>query len=153
MLLFHEVACSNMQGRQAGVSVTVHCIPRIPKPCCEAWARILKLLRTQCIDSTESFPCENQFHSGIDSQNDSQCWNFKLSMGTRNRLGIGLSCRPARLRRLSELIDSVESISEFLKRLKIRVQEGGREGPRVKSNPALKTNILIKVAGNIFCNI
>ncbi len=59
-------------------------------------------------------------------------------MGTRNRLGIGVSYRPARLRRLSELIHSVESISGFLKSLKIRAQEG--EG-RVKSISALKINI------------
>jgi hypothetical protein len=30
-------------------------------------ARIFKLLRTPGIDSTESIPCENQFHLGIDS--------------------------------------------------------------------------------------
>jgi hypothetical protein len=29
---------------------------------------------------------------------------FKQSMGTRNRVGIGLSCRPARLHRLAEFI-------------------------------------------------
>jgi hypothetical protein len=32
------------------------------------------------------------------------CWNFKKICGTRNRVGIGLSYRPARLHRLSELI-------------------------------------------------
>ncbi len=49
------------------------------------------------------------------------CWYcagiFKQNMGTRNRVGIGLSNRPAaRLHRLAELIPG------FHKRLKIRAQ-------------------------------
>jgi hypothetical protein len=32
------------------------------------------------------------------------CWNFKHSMGARNRGGIGLSFRPARLHRLAEFM-------------------------------------------------
>ncbi len=41
------------------------------------------------------------------------CWNFRKYMGARNRVGIGLSYRPARLHRLAE------SIPGFLKSLKI----------------------------------
>jgi hypothetical protein len=33
-----------------------------------------------------------------------ECWNFKQSMRTRNRLGIGLSYRSARLTKLAELV-------------------------------------------------
>ncbi len=44
---------------------------------------------------------------------------FKQSMGTRNRVGIGLSCRPARLHRLAALIPW-KSIPGILKSLKIR---------------------------------
>ncbi len=33
-----------------------------------------------------------------------QSWNFKQSVGARNRVGIGLSYRPARLHRLAEFI-------------------------------------------------
>jgi hypothetical protein len=33
-----------------------------------------------------------------------QSWNFKQSMGARNREGIGVSYRPARLHRLAEFI-------------------------------------------------
>jgi hypothetical protein len=44
-------------------------------------------------------------------------WNFKQSMGARNRVGTGLSYRPARLHRLAE------SILGLLKSLKIRAQE------------------------------
>jgi hypothetical protein len=43
---------------------------------------------------------------------------FKQSMKTRNRVGIGLWHRPARLHRLA--VDSLESIPGLLKSLKIR---------------------------------
>jgi hypothetical protein len=43
---------------------------------------------------------------------------FKQSMGARNRVGIGLSYRPARLHRLAELIPW--NIPGLHKRLKIR---------------------------------
>ncbi len=33
-----------------------------------------------------------------------RCWNFKQSMGARNRVEIALSYQPARLHRLAELI-------------------------------------------------
>jgi hypothetical protein len=46
---------------------------------------------------------------------------FEESMGTRNRGGIGLSYRPARLHRLFG-IHSLESIPRLHKRLKIRAQ-------------------------------
>jgi hypothetical protein len=45
---------------------------------------------------------------------------FKQSMGARNRVGIGLPCRPARLHSLAELVPSLESILGLLKSLKIR---------------------------------
>jgi hypothetical protein len=51
---------------------------------------------------------------------------FKQSVGVRNRVGIGLSYRSARLKRLAELIPclaySLESILGLLKSLKIRAQ-------------------------------
>ena len=43
---------------------------------------------------------------------------LKQAMGARNRVGIGLSYRPARMHRLG--VDSLELILERLKRLKIR---------------------------------
>jgi hypothetical protein len=46
---------------------------------------------------------------------------FKQSMGARNRVGIRLSYRPARLHSLAELV-SLESILGLLKSLKIRTQ-------------------------------
>ncbi len=45
---------------------------------------------------------------------NTQSWNFLKSRGARNRVGIGLSYRPARL------IHSLESIPGLHKRLKIR---------------------------------
>ncbi len=47
---------------------------------------------------------------------------LEQSMGARNRVGIGLSYRPARLHRLAESI-SLESIPGLLKSLKIPSQE------------------------------
>ncbi len=44
-------------------------------------------------------------------------------MGARNRVGIGLSYRPARLHKLAE--HSLESIPELHKRSKIRAQGKG----------------------------
>jgi hypothetical protein len=43
-----------------------------------------------------------------------QCWNFKQAMGARNRVGIGLSYRPAR-HRLAKLI----SWNRFMGSLKV----------------------------------
>ncbi len=54
---------------------------------------------------------------------------FKQSMGARNRVGIGLSYRPARLHSLDEL----ESTLGLLKSLKIRAQM--REGGPHSSQP------------------
>ncbi len=54
-------------------------------------------------------------------------WNFKQSLGARNRVGIGLSNRPARLHRLAELI-SLESSLGLLKSLKFRAQEELKDG-------------------------
>ncbi len=48
------------------------------------------------------------------ASNTGQCWNFKQSMGARNRLGIVLPYQPARL--------SLESILGLIKSLKIRAQ-------------------------------
>ncbi len=45
-----------------------------------------------------------------------QCWNFKQSMGDRNRLGIGLSHRSARLHSLAESV----SWNRFLGSLKVK---------------------------------
>jgi hypothetical protein len=45
---------------------------------------------------------------------------FKQSVGTRKRVGIGLSYRPARLHRLLAEFDSLDSIPGLLKSLKIR---------------------------------
>jgi hypothetical protein len=47
------------------------------------------------------------------------CWYFKQSMGTRNRVGIGLSYRPDRLHRLVELV-SWNQFPGLHKSLKIR---------------------------------
>jgi hypothetical protein len=58
----------------------------------------------------------------------SQCWNFKQSMGTRNRVGIGLSYRPARLHSPGR-IGSLESILGLLKSLKIRALAGRYNNP------------------------
>jgi hypothetical protein len=46
---------------------------------------------------------------------------FKQSMGARNRVGIGLSYRPARLHRLSELAPWKRFLGSF-KRFQIRAQ-------------------------------
>jgi hypothetical protein len=70
-------------------------------------ARIFKLLRIPGIDSKESIPKAYvawRARAGI----------FKQSMGGRNQVGIGLSYRLG--------IQSLESIPELLKRLKIRAQ-------------------------------
>ncbi len=57
-------------------------------------ARICKHLRSPGIDSKESIPPAYVACAGI----------FKQSMGDRNRVGIGLSYRPAKLNRLAEFI-------------------------------------------------
>jgi hypothetical protein len=48
---------------------------------------------------------------------------LKQSMGARNRFGIGLTYRPARLHRLAG-IDSLESIPGAFKSVKIRALDG-----------------------------
>jgi hypothetical protein len=69
---------------------------------------------------------------------------FKKSMGARNRGGIGLSYRPARLHRLGEF--TLESIPGLHKRLKIRAQvlcvtEPKMAGVRTRGkNPLLRQN-------------
>ena len=50
-----------------------------------------------------------------------QCWNFLQSMGARNRVGIGLSYRPARLQRLAELVHW----NRFLGSLKVKNSDSG----------------------------
>jgi hypothetical protein len=63
------------------------------------------------IDSKEPIPLANVARAGI----------LKQSMGARNRVGIGLSYRPARLQKAGG-IDSLESILLLHKRLKIPAQ-------------------------------
>ncbi len=48
---------------------------------------------------------------------------FKQSIGARNRVGIGLSYRPARLVHRANGVDSLESILWLLKSLKIRANQ------------------------------
>ncbi len=59
-----------------------------------AWARICKRLRSPGIDSEELILPTYVARARI----------FKQSLGARNRAGIGLSYRPARLHRLAEFI-------------------------------------------------
>jgi hypothetical protein len=62
---------------------------------------------------------------------------FKQSMGARNRLGIGLSYRPARLHRLAELILEIDSWVP--QKFKIRAQGTGRRhgSTRLITRPAI----------------
>jgi hypothetical protein len=59
-------------------------------------------------------------------------------MGARNRIGIGLSYRPARLQ--AGGIDSLESIPGLLKSLKIRAQH--QHAPYLQQTPALQVRLL-----------
>jgi hypothetical protein len=71
-----------------------------PSVCSQAFCRLMAPGQAQCVEA---------YRAGI----------FKQSMGARNREGIGLSYRPARLHRLAELMPW-ESIPRLIKTLKIR---------------------------------
>ncbi len=75
--------------------------------------------------TTLRFSLEKQYRQRIQGVATTQCWYFKQSMGARNRVGIGLSYRPARLYSLAELVPWNRFLGP-LKSLKIRALDEQR---------------------------